>query len=132
MSNGTFFTSIGCMDGRVQKIIAEFGHKRFDAEYPDTITDAGLVGKLSRAKKGDALYEAIKYKLLISLEKHNSKGIIVHGHAECAGNPVDEKQHVLDIKKTADILSKMVGNKVEVIPVFVSVKVKVEIGVQEI
>ncbi len=132
MSNGTFFTSIGCMDGRVQKIIAEFGQKKFDAEYPDTITDAGLVGKLSRTKKGDDFYESIKSKLLISLEKHNSKGIVVHGHAECAGNPVDEKQHVLDIKKTADVLSKMVGNKIEIIPVFVSVKVKVDIGVQEI
>ena len=51
------------------------------------ITEAGLVGQIAHATN-PTLVESIKKKLLISLEKHHSKGIIVHGHQECAGNPV--------------------------------------------
>ncbi len=41
----TFFTVVGCMDGRVQSVMAQFGSKKFNADFPDTITDAGIVGK---------------------------------------------------------------------------------------
>jgi len=36
-------------------------------EYPDTITDAGLVGKLSRSTIDDIIHSAIKEKMLISI-----------------------------------------------------------------
>lgn len=128
-NHGTFFTSIGCMDGRVQKVISDFGCQKFHAEFPDTITEAGLVGLLTKSKAGDSLYESIKEKLLISLEKHNSLGIIVHGHEECAGNPVDKIAHEKDIKKSLEIISKMIDGKVPVIAVFVAVNPKPQIEV---
>ena len=91
--NETFFTSLGCMDGRVQEVVAEFGRRKFGAKYQDTITEAGLVGKLAQDNADQDLIDSIKNKLDISLEKHLSKGIIVHGHQECAGNPVDDGKH---------------------------------------
>lgn len=43
-----FFTSVGCMDGRSQRAVATWGREKFDAEYADTITEAGLVGLLAK------------------------------------------------------------------------------------
>lgn len=113
----TFFTSVGCMDGRVQFPISEYGKNRYQVGYPDTITEAGLVGLLFN-NPSDELLEAIKKKVLISVEKHHSKGIVVHGHQECAGNPVPDKVHKENVLAAAKIISSMVPN-LEVKPVFV-------------
>lgn len=118
----TFFTSVGCMDGRVQKPIADFGKERFGAEYPDTITEAGLVGLLAKDDVDQNLVESIKTKVEISLQKHHSKGIIVHGHQDCAGNPVHDEKHKQDILKASKIISNFVPADVAIIPVFVSSK----------
>lgn len=113
----TFFTSVGCMDGRVQDPISRFGKERFNALYADTITEAGLVGLLANNPNEEFL-EGVKKKILISAQKHHSKGIIVHGHQECAGNPVDDETHKKDVLKSAEALSLIVPG-LEVIPVFV-------------
>ncbi len=116
----SFFTSIGCMDGRVQQPIVEFGLREFDGIYPDTITDAGLVANLAKSEKSDEYYEAMKKKVLISVEKHKSFGIVVHGHQNCAGNPVDDDVHRHDILAAAEKLREMLDSRVvKVIPVFV-------------
>jgi carbonic anhydrase len=115
----TFFTTIGCMDGRVQKPIAEFGQKKFNARFPDTITEAGLVGKLTKDSPDQGLLGSIKNKLDISLEKHHSRGIIVHGHQECAGNSVDDEKHKDDIKKSVEVIKSLINSSVPVVGVFV-------------
>ncbi len=113
----TFFTSVGCMDGRLQDPIAIYGRDKFGVLYADTITEAGLVGLLSNSPSQELL-ESIKKKVLISVEKHHSKGIIVHGHQECAGNPVEDNRHRGETKKAAEIIGDFVQG-VEVTPVFV-------------
>lgn len=119
-SHGTFFTSIGCMDGRVQSVIAKFGLEKFEAQYPDTITEAGCDGLLARSND-QRLLDSIKSKLLISVEKHNSKGVIVHGHEDCAGNPVDKDHHKEHIRQTVEKIKQMLGaHKLEIIGVYVS------------
>lgn len=113
----TFFTLVGCMDGRVQEAVAAFGQQKFGARYPDTITEAGLVGKLSFTNP--SLLEAIKFKVVdVSIGKHHAKGVIVHGHSECAGNPVDDEQQKNDIRRSVEIIKSMVGST-PVIGVFV-------------
>lgn len=114
----TFFTTIGCMDGRVQSPIAKYGQNLFRAIFPDTITEAGLVGLLSNNPSRDLL-DSIKNKIVISAEKHHSLGIIVHGHSECAGNPVDDEVHREDVRKSVQIIKQMINNKVPVLGVFV-------------
>jgi len=113
----TFFTSVGCMDGRVQDPVAKYGRDKFGVLYADTITEAGLVGLLSNNPSSELL-ESIKKKILISIEKHHSKGIVVHGHQECAGNPVEDEIHKQDVLKTAEIIKDFVPS-IEVQPVFV-------------
>jgi len=117
----TFFTSVGCMDGRIQAVIAKYGQQKFDAKYPDTITEAGLVGLLTNKADdtGSLLRESIKKKILISVEKHHSRGIIVHGHQECAAlDAVNDNTHKQNILKAAEIIRSMAPN-MRVKPAFV-------------
>ena len=117
----TFFTSVGCMDGRVQAVIAKYGQRKFDAKYPDTITETGLVGLLTNKADdtGSLLRESIKKKILISVEKHHSRGIIVHGHQECAAlDAVNDNTHKQNILKAAEIIRSMAPN-MRVKPAFV-------------
>ena len=114
----TFFTVVGCMDGRVQEVMARFGREKFGAEYPDTITEAGIVGLV--ANNPDSKFiENLKFKLLVSIDKHHSKGILVDGHQECAGNPVDDEHHRDDIRKSVEFIRTITENKVPIIGVFV-------------
>lgn len=123
----TFFTVVGCMDGRVQSVMAQFGQKKFGALYPDTITDAGIVGLIANNPSGDFL-EKLKLKLLVSTDKHHSRGILVDGHEECAGNPVDDLRHKQDIKKSVETIKKMVYDKnISVYGVYVTFTPQVEI-----
>lgn len=113
----TFFTSVGCMDGRVQEAIAKFGEEKFHTHYPDTVTEAGLVGKLCHKEK--ALLDAIKFKVCdVSIGKHHAKGVIVHGHAECAGNPVEDDQQIKDIRDSVAVMKALAG-ETPVVGVFV-------------
>lgn len=116
----TFFTSVGCMDGRVQDTVAEFGRTKFGAQFADTITEAGLVGKLVAEGVDPSLKESLRFKIVdVSAGKHHSRGILVHGHQDCAGNPVLDEKHKEDVLKTAEIIRSFVPPKTPVIPVFV-------------
>ncbi len=116
--NETFFTSIGCMDGRVQDPVAEYGRKRYGVKYADTITEAGIVGILANNPSKEFL-DDLKKKVLISVEKHHSKGIIIHGHQECAGNPVDDEKHKSDVEVAAREVRNFVSGDLEVKPMFI-------------
>ena len=114
----TFFTSIGCMDGRVQEPIMTYGRKKFHALYPDTLTEAGLVGKYTQAGNDSDLGKSIKFKAVeVSIGKHASKGIVVHGHQECAGNLIDDESHVNQVSECARLLEEL-NPGIPVIPVF--------------
>jgi carbonic anhydrase len=115
----TFFTSVGCMDGRVQAPIAKYGQEKYGVLYPDTITEAGLVGLLAKNPSTELL-DSIKKKVLISLEKHHSKGIIVHGHQHCAGNPVEDELHKEQTIEATKEIRNFVTGDIEVKPVFVN------------
>lgn len=119
-SGETFFISVGCMDGRVQEPIISFGKKFFGVKYPDTITEAGLVGLLAKKKINANLLQSIKKKIKISLQKHRSKGIIIHGHQECAGNPVEDNVHKKEVIVAAKLIRSIVPENVKVLAVFLN------------
>ena len=108
------------MDGRVQEPVLAYGQKMFGVRYADTITEAGLVGLLAADNIDQSLLNSIKKKILISLEKHHSKGIIVHGHQECAGNPVKDELHKKDVLRSAQAIGVLIQNDIQIIPVFVT------------
>ena len=114
----TFFTRVGCMDGRVLGPVSRFGKEKFHAEYPDTIAEAGEVGILAHNPPGDVLFN-LKQELDVSIDKHRSRGVVVHGHEDCAANPVDEVLHIEDIRKSVEVVRDLVHGKVPVVGVFV-------------
>lgn len=115
----TFFTAIGCMDGRVQDVIASFGREKFGVKYADTVTEAGIVGLLAKDQPDQVVLEGVKFKAGdVSVGMHHAAGIVVHGHAECAGNPVNDDQQKADIRKSADVIKTLIPS-VPVIGVFV-------------
>lgn len=115
----TFFTSVGCMDGRGLRPIRKYGKTKFGVWYVDTVTDAGLVGKVSKEGVDRKYLDELKAKILISVEKHHSKGIIVHGHEECAGNPVDEETHKKNIVNSVQLIKSLVNSSVPIIGAYV-------------
>ncbi len=124
----TFFTSIGCMDGRVQHAVNSFASLVFGAEYPDTITKAGFDGLFAHDELDQSEYESVLKMLMVSVEKHKSVGIIVHGHEHCAGNPVDHEQHKKDIKKSVAKIKKMLDKKkIDVKGVYVTLTPRIKI-----
>ncbi len=116
--NDTFFTAVGCMDGRVQDAVAQFGRAKFGVKFADTITEAGLVGLLQKNLSEEFLSN-FKDKMNVSLEKHHSKGVIVHGHQDCAAsNAAPDETQKEHIRKAADFVRNITPNA-EVISVFV-------------
>ena len=100
-----FCTAINCIDGRVQLPVIKFLQKRFNVEYIDSITEAspGLV--LSEEKK-TATIQAILEKLNISIERHNSVGIAVISHHDCAANPAPYSDQIIQIQKAVHFLRR--------------------------
>ena len=93
-----FCTAITCMDGRIQLPVIFYLQKRFDVEYVDVISEAGPI-RILADNENQSLIESIKERLAISVDQHDSRGIAVVGHYDCAGNPVsetDQKQHLAD------------------------------------
>src|SRR3989344_8474433 len=103
----TFFTSVGCIDGRSECAVAKWGREKFGVKYADAITEAGLVKWLAGNHLDQYLVESIENKIKISIEKHHSKNIVVSGHEDCAGNPVSGSAHKKDILKAAELISLM-------------------------
>ena len=94
---------INCMDGRVQLPVISYLQKRFNAEYVDTITEAGPNLILSE-ERNSASGQAILERLRISIEKHNSVGVAVVGHHDCAGNPASQNDQILHVQKAIQFL----------------------------
>lgn len=122
-ANDSFATAVGCMDGRVQDPIAKFARKKWGVKYVDAITEAGFVKHFAKQHEAHPhtphIRETTKIKIVdVSVIKHHSKGIIVHGHQECAGNPVPDEKQKKDILEAASVIMEL-EHDVEVIPVFV-------------
>ena len=104
-----FCTVINCMDGRVQLPVIKFLQKRFNVEYVDSITEAGPNLILSEGKNIDSI-QAILNRLEISVKKHNSVGIGIVGHQDCAGNPTTQDNQIAQIHKVIKLLRQQYEN----------------------
>ena len=98
-----FCSAVNCMDGRVQLPVVRYLQNRFNVNYVDTITEAGPDLILSESKDTIAV-KTIFDRLDISVEKHNSVGIAIVGHHDCAGNPVPKEDHINHIQKSVTLL----------------------------
>lgn len=90
----------------------------FNAQYPDSITEAGMVGKLTE-NPPEQFLERIKREILFSITKHNAKGILVGGHQECGGDQIDDATQLREIKSAVAVIKEMTDNTIDVVGVFV-------------
>ncbi len=102
MHKGKFGTAINCMDGRVQLPVIHLLKEKYGLDFIDMITEPGPDKLLSQGTT--AQVESIKSRLLISVNAHGSDTVMVAGHHDCAGNPVDREEHIRQIKKCLDII----------------------------
>jgi hypothetical protein len=98
-----FATAINCIDGRVQKPVAEYMQKNFSVDYVDMITEPGPNKILSEGRDINII-ESLRKKVGISIEKHNSKIIAVVAHYDCAGNPESEDVQKKHLRKAVDVI----------------------------
>ncbi|HEX5187612.1 MAG TPA: carbonic anhydrase [Nitrososphaeraceae archaeon] len=101
MAKGKFATSVSCMDGRIQIPLTNWIKENFSVDYVDTITEPGIDKQVA----DNTDLESIKTKIGISINKHKSEFIVVSGHYDCAGNPVSNEEHIIQIKKGIEVIS---------------------------
>lgn len=112
---GRFATSLSCIDGRVQAPLSEWIRRMSGAEYVDTVTEPGMDRALSG---GGAAAESLRKKANISVRAHGSRLIVVSGHADCAGNPVSDEEHMRQVAECVRVAESW-GTGAEVAGVFV-------------
>jgi len=100
-----FFSVINCMDGRVQLPVIKYLQNRFEVDYVDSITEAGPNLILSEEKNKFSI-QSIMHRLKISIESHNSIGVAVVGHHDCAGNPALKDDQIKHIQKAIKLLGQ--------------------------
>lgn len=94
-----FFTAINCMDGRVQLPVIEYIKTRFNILYVDMITEPAPNLVLSN-RTNTQLLNSIFARVNISVDIHNSEGIVIAGHYDCAGNPENRTKQIEQIKES--------------------------------
>jgi len=109
----SFATSLSCIDGRVQLPMINWIKEKYNVDYVDTITAPGIDKVIS-----DADVESIKKSVMISVSNHKSSHIVISGHFGCAGNPVSDEEHLIQIKKSVEIVNSWNLN-VDVIGVWI-------------
>ncbi|MCY6960508.1 carbonic anhydrase [Clostridium brassicae] len=115
-----FITTINCIGGRVQLPIIRYIKSEYSVQYVDMITEAGP-NKILAENKDIDIIKSIKNRVEISIDNHESNLIAVVGHYDCAGNPVDEIQHIKDIKESVKNIKKW-NLGIEVIGLYVDDK----------
>lgn len=74
------------MDGRAQIPVIKYLQERFSADFVDVISEPGPNRIIAEDTDANAV-ESIVRRIKISVERHNSAGIAIVGHHDCAGNP---------------------------------------------
>lgn len=111
--DGKFVAAAGCMDSRAITAVQDFAAREMDADHVDIVAaEPGFVAN-GRPNKG------ILRKLGISRQHHQAGGLIVYGHQECAGDPVDDDTQRKQVLKTTGRFRRSLPAGIEVVPVFV-------------
>ncbi|KAA3610356.1 MAG: hypothetical protein D8M58_05935 [Calditrichaeota bacterium] len=113
----SFCTAITCMDGRIQQPVFVYLQNYFNVDYVDTITEPGP-NKVLAERNNLATVRSIIKRSDISLNVHQSKGIAVVGHHDCAGNPVAKEKQVEQIKDSISFLQQTYS-KIDIIGLWV-------------
>jgi hypothetical protein len=84
------------MDGRTQIPVIDYIRKKYKVDYVDMITEPGPIRVLAENTDKPTI-ESIKRRVGISTGKHGSVHIVIVGHHDCAGNPVEKATQLKQI-----------------------------------
>ncbi len=101
----SFCTTVNCMDGRIQLAVIHYLMDYFQVEYVDSITEPGPVLAFDEPVNAP-LVKSILRRLDISIEKHNSVGLAIVAHYDCAGNPQSKEVQLDQLSRTIDYIKK--------------------------
>jgi hypothetical protein len=125
MAHGNFGTAINCMDGRVQLPVINWMKEQFHLDYVDMITEPGP-DKIMASGEGQLL-DSIKSRVQISSKAHGSRIIVMAGHDDCAGNPVEKEQHLAQIRQSIQTIRSWNLQFEKIIGVWINKDWKIEI-----
>lgn len=97
MESSTTAIALSCIDGRVQRPVADWLQRYVPVHYVDVITEPGMDALLARGPAEQI--EAVRRRALVSVEGHGSRVIAVIGHHDCLANPVQRDLHWQDIER---------------------------------
>lgn len=100
-----FYTAINCMDGRVQLPVIHYLTHRFNVDVVDTITEAGPAMLLSHQRE-DVRCESVFERVRISTEIHNSVGIAIIGHHDCAADTSPKPEKIRHVRESVVVLAE--------------------------
>jgi carbonic anhydrase len=115
-------TCLNCMDGRVQLPVLHWIREKYNIDFVDVITEAGIDGVLASQDNIDEIIRTVN----ISVNINKSVRIFIVGHYDCKGNPVDESTHSENTIKAVKRL-KPYWPQLEIIGLWVNSRWQVEI-----
>ncbi|RMF59193.1 MAG: hypothetical protein D6748_06965 [Calditrichaeota bacterium] len=99
-----FCTVINCIDGRIQIPVIEYLQQRFNALYVDSIT-VPAPNLILAEQKDKLVIEQIMDRISISIDIHNSVGMSIVAHHDCARNPSPRVQQLIHLEKSLNFLT---------------------------
>ena len=112
-----FGCAINCMDGRVQDAVKNYVKENYQVDWVDQVTEPGPI-KILAENTNLPVIDNIKKRVDVSVNHHGSKVIAIVGHYDCAGNPVEKEEQVLQLKKSEEVV-KSFGFNAEIILLYV-------------
>jgi hypothetical protein len=109
----TFASAVTCIDGRVLQPLVDWARDRYGVDAVDVVTKPGVDASCP------SLVDDLCRRLAPSIDAHGSHDVVLAGHEDCAGNPVDEATHREHLGVAAAALSEALGPDVDVLPVYV-------------
>jgi hypothetical protein len=101
----TFCTAVNCIDGRTQLPVIHWLSKRFDVEQVDLITEVSPVRVLD-LDPGSNESISIYKRVDVSIRAHDSRGLAIVAHHDCAGNPAPDEAQIDQLEASLDRLAK--------------------------
>jgi hypothetical protein len=111
MENGKkIAVAVVCADGRLHQDVVHFNKliaEHLQVDLVDVLAVAGPDGVIKPGREGEK--EALVKNLQVLIGAHKPVALAFVAHQACAGNPVSDEQHELDVKATLEEFQQMLG-----------------------
>lgn len=103
-ANVKFGTMLNCMDGRTQEPVLNWMREQFKVDIVDSPNPAGPTNLILNGD--ESVVEHYKNEVLISLNGHGSRNLVVVAHQDCAANPISDDEQIEQLKKSCALIEE--------------------------